>query len=247
MLKWLRYVVIGWVCQLKRGRVLFGLSIVFIIVSFLPVHRFLPEWSQTTGYYDLGPGHVNGPTVELFYLSTIELNVGITGSNKDVFCYITDSSGEVIFDAGRIYDGYHLVWDAPTIDSFRINFDNTMSWFSNKQVGWSCKVFHYKTLFLFLGIGLLILGSLQIFREENVIHRIKNFLFKEPEPTEVECKYCGTIYSKTLHKCPHCGARREIGIPKRRKISWWALLFIIKVEFSFWTGAQTASVSRFDS
>jgi len=197
--------------------VLFGLSIVLLILSFFPTNKFLPKWFQYTGYYDLGPGNVNGPTMELFYGSTLELNVAIEGANRDVFFYITDSKGKRIYDAGRIYDGYHLVWNAPSVDSFRLNFDNTMSWFSHKQVGWSIKVYCYNILFLAFGISLLIIGIIQIIREENAIQRLKGYFFKEPEPTEVECAYCGTIYSKTLHNCPHCSAKRKVDIPRKRK------------------------------
>ena len=196
---------------------IFGLAVILLILSFLPVHRFLPTWSNHSGDYDLGPGNVNGPTVYLFYGSIVDLDVSISGANKDVFFYITDSEGDRILDAGTIYDGYHLEWEAPTIGSFRFHFSNTMSWVSHKYVTWSYTVSHYKGLFLILAIGLLILGIGQMFREERVIPRIKGFLFKEPEPTEVECEYCGTIYSKTLHKCPTCGALRKRSIPREKR------------------------------
>jgi len=95
-----------------------------------------------------------------------------------------------------------------------------MSWFSHKYVNWSYEVFHYKALFFFLGIGLLILGTLQIFREERVIHKIKKFIFKEPETLVIECQYCGDTYSKTLDKCPHCGAsKKKVRTPRKEKES----------------------------
>jgi len=189
-------------------------------MSFLPIHRILPRWSNSAGSYDLGPGNANGPTVDLLYGSLVELDVSISGANKDVYFYITDSNGRRVFDAGRIYDGYHLEWQATAFGSFRLNFDNTMSWFSHKYVNWSYEVFHYKTLFCFLGIGLLILGTLQIFREEKVIHKIKKFIFKEPETLVIECQYCGNTYSKTLDKCPHCGAsQKKVRTPRKEKAS----------------------------
>jgi ribosomal protein L37E len=187
-------------------------------MSFLPIHRILPRWSNSAGSYDLGLGNVNGPTVDLLYGSLVELDVLISGANKDVYFYITDSNGRRVFDVGRIYDGYHLEWQATAFGPFRLNFDNTMSWVSHKYVNWSYGVFHYKTLFFFLGIGLLILGTLQIFREEKVIHKIRKLIFKEPETLVTECQYCGNTYSKTLDKCPHCGAfPKKVRIPRKEK------------------------------
>lgn len=198
---------------------LFAVSVVILIVSFLPTNRFLPKWSSSAGSYDLGPGKVNGPTVYLSYRSVVELDVSISGANKDVYFYITDSHGRRILDAGRIYDGYHLEWYAPAIDSYRLNFDNTMSWVSHKYVNWSFQAFHYNSFFFFLGIGLLIVGFLQMLREEKVIQRVKEFLFKGPETLVVECQYCGATYSKTFEKCPNCGAPEKVNVLRKEKKS----------------------------
>lgn len=202
---------------MKKGQVLFAVSIAVLIISFLPTHWFLPKWSNSAGSYDLAPNNINGPTLGLFYGSLVELDVSISGANNDVFFYITDSSGRRILDAGRIYDGYHLEWNAPAIGSFRLNFDNTMSTFSHKYVNWSFEVFHYGALLFFVGIGLLIVGILQIVREEKIISRIKRFLVKEPETLVVECEYCGETYSKTLDKCPHCSARKKATRASKKK------------------------------
>jgi rubrerythrin len=50
---------------------------------------------------------------------------------------------------------------------------------------------------------------LQVIREEKIVQRVKGILFKEPESQVVECQYCGNTYSKTLDKCPHCGAPKK--------------------------------------
>lgn len=204
---------------MKKGRVLFALSIIFIIMSYLPTNRLLPEWSGSTGFYDLGPGNVNGPTVYLLYNGIIESDVSISGANRDVYFYITDSYGKRVLDVGRIYDGYHLEWRAQGIDLYRLNFDNTMSLVSHKYVNWSFQVFHYNTLFFFLGIVLLVIGTLQVIREEKIVQKVKGILFKEPESQVVECQYCGTTYSKTFDKCPHCGAPKKAQVRTKEKKS----------------------------
>ena len=180
-----------------------------LILSFLPTQRLLPRWFDYHGSHDLGPGNIDGPTVDLFFGSAIELNVSISGANKDIFFYITDSHGKVIFDAGRIYDGYSLDWSSPEIGALKLNFDNTMSWVSHKYVDYSLEVFHYKPLFLLLGIGLLILAIFQIFREEQFLRKIKKMIAKEPEALDIVCEYCGTAYDKDLDKCPRCGSPRK--------------------------------------
>ena len=203
---------------MKRGRTFLVLSVLFLLVSFLPTQWFLPRWLEFTRSHDLGPGEIGIRTINMFYGSSIQLRVSISGANKDVFFYITDSHGEVVFDAGRIYDGYSLDWSSPTIGSLRLNFDNTMSWISHKYVTYSLKVFHYKPLFLLPGIGLLILAIFQIFREEKFIQKIKKLVVKEPETLDIVCEYCGTAYDKALEKCPRCGSpRKKVRVSRKKR------------------------------
>ena len=202
---------------LKRGRKILIISVVILVVSFIPMNWLLPEWWNSGGYYDLGPGAVDGPIMHLPYLGLVELRVSISGANRDVYFYITDSNDKRVFDAGRVYDGYHLEWYAPFIGSYKLNFDNTMSWTSHKYVNWSTQLSYYRTLFFLLGGGLLIIGIIQILREEKAYQKIKARLFKEPESTVKACQYCGVTIDKTLHKCPHCGAPQKDNVTHKEK------------------------------
>lgn len=74
-------------------------------------------------------------------------------------------NGEGVFDAGTISGTYHLERTEATFGSFKLDFDNSMSWYTHKQVNWSLKESHYNTLFFFLGIGILILSVLPIWGE----------------------------------------------------------------------------------
>jgi hypothetical protein len=194
--------------HMKKGRWLLILSIIVLVVSFLPLHLFLPGLFVETGTYDLAPGNVNGPSLFMPLGTVAVLDLNVDGANRDVYFYITGSSAERVFDAGRVYSGYHLVWTSTSFSSFRFNFDNTMSWVSHKQVSYTIQIYPYATILLFLGIVLFLVALWQIMREENVFSRIKGFLFKKPESPNVTCEYCGGTYNKTLDKCPHCGARK---------------------------------------
>ena len=195
---------------MKKGRWLLILSIAFLIASFLPLHLFLPRISVLSGNYDLAPNNINGASMFVPFGSVVILDLNVDGANRDVYFYITGTSTERVFDAGRVYNGYHLEWTSTGFSSYTFNFDNTMSVFSSKQVSYTLQFYPYSTILLFLGIFLLLGSIWQIIGEENVISKLRGFLFKKPEPLNVTCEYCGQTYGKTLDRCPYCGARKKI-------------------------------------
>jgi hypothetical protein len=141
--------------------------------------------------------------------SVAVLDLSVDGANRDVYFYITGASTERVFDAERVYNGYHLEWTSTSFSSYTFNFDNTMSWYSHKQVSYTLQIYPYSTVFLFLGIFLFLGSVWQIAKEERIVSRVKGFLFKQPESQYVACEYCGATYSKTLDKCPHCDAKKR--------------------------------------
>jgi len=195
---------------MKKGRWLLILSIAFLVASFLPLHLFLPRISMLTGNYDLAPSNINGPSMFVPFRSVVILDLNVDGANRDVYFYVTGASTERVFDAGRVYNGYHLEWTSTGFSSYTFNFDNTMSVISHKQVSYTLQLYPYATILLFLGIFLLLGSIWQIITEENVISKLRGFLFKKPEPLNVTCEYCGETYGKALDKCPYCGARKKI-------------------------------------
>ena len=151
---------------MKASFWLFVLAVALLTVSFLPTNRLLPEWAHSSGFYDLKANEINGPTLYLVYGSVVEIDVTISGGNDDLYFYIKNADGERVFDAGTISGTYHLERTETALGSLKLNFDNSMSWFTHKQVTWSLKESHYNTLFLFLGISMLIFGASMIGREK---------------------------------------------------------------------------------
>ena len=186
-------------------------SIVCIILSILPTHYFLPRMENYSGNYDLGPGNSNGQSIYLFYGTTFVLDISVQGANKDIYFYITDQEGNHIFEAGTVYDGYHLeiIHYKSLIDRYTFHFDNGMSLLSHKIVDYTLQVFPYPIIFIVAAITLIIITIVLIFKEEKVMEKLMNKLHREKEPTENTCEYCDTVYSKSLHKCPNCGAFRK--------------------------------------
>jgi len=162
----------GDVCM-KEGRWLLILGITALVISFLPMHLLLPELVLMTGSFDLAPGGVRGPTLFVPLNSVAILDFTIDGLEQDVYFYITGGSSDRIFDAGRVYDRYHLEWASPGFSSYTFNFDNTMSSVNHKQVTYNLRVYPYSTIFLFLGIVLVVVAVLQIVREERKGSRAK--------------------------------------------------------------------------
>ena len=193
-----------------KGRLLLAFSIVLLILSFLPLHLLHPPSIFIAGQYDLSPSNVNGPSTFLPFLTVSVLDVAIQGANGDVYFYITNPDGKRVFDADRIYNGYHLDWaPSQTFNTYTFNFDNSMSYTSHKFVNYSLQVFPYATILFVLGILFLAVGLVQTVREEKLILKLKKFLFPPPISNNIICDYCGTVYSKAYDKCPNCGARNK--------------------------------------
>jgi len=173
---------------MKKGRWLLILGIIILVVGLQSLHLLLPGLILMTGSFDLAPSNVSGPSLFVPLSSMTVLDLSVDGANRDVFFYITKGSAERVLDAGRVYDGYHLEWTSPSFSSYTFNFDNTMSLTSHKQVTYDLQVYPYSTIFLFLGLILLVGAVLQIVREEKVVSRVKSYLFKQPESQHVACE-----------------------------------------------------------
>ena len=145
----------------------------------LTLEHYLPEWSNISDSYEIPPRHVYGLNVDLFYQSSIELDVTIGGGDRIIDYYLTNSQEKVVFDVRRIHGEEQIRWRSPSIDSYILNFDNTMSWFTYKSLTYTLKVYHYNFLFVVIGLILLILGVFQTIKEEKAIQRIKNIVKKE--------------------------------------------------------------------
>lgn len=76
---------------MKMSSWFFVLAVALLTLSFLPINRLLPEWSYSSGSYDLKAGEINGPSVGLSYGSVVEVEATISGGNSDVYFYIENA------------------------------------------------------------------------------------------------------------------------------------------------------------
>ena len=192
---------------MKRWTTLLVVSIIFFILSLVPTHLFLPGWASSESSCVLPPDNVCGPSTSLYLGSTIVLDVRITGANKDIYFYITNAEGRGILNPGRIYDGYHLEWQQTSFGSVRLNFDNSMSYFSTKTVTWDLITYHYGTTFGLLAALVFVIGLIYMEKESRILSQLRRKAKPQPESTTVKCLYCNTTYDRKLANCPHCGAR----------------------------------------
>jgi len=196
---------------MKKWKPFLLFSVIFIILCFLPMHYFLPRIQNYSGNYDLAPKYIDGVSTYLFFGETFVLDVSVQGANGDIYFYITDQFGNSVFDAGTVYNEYHLELTLTKSLSGRyiFNFDNSMSLVSHKNVDFTLQIFPYPLVFIIVSIILAIITVALFLKEERVAEKLKKLTHKNKESTENTCEYCNTEYSKQLDKCPNCGATKK--------------------------------------
>lgn len=156
---------------MKKGILLLLLSIILLILAFLPLHVILPAQTTTTGYYHLSNNDVNGPTLSLptFCLSVLDVEIEKQLGGTALF-YISDSGGAVLYIENGFQNGYHLEWKTNRIyDTYTFNFEYLYGWKDPLVLSYTLKIYPYALIFLISGFLLLFLGIIQILREQAII------------------------------------------------------------------------------
>ena len=167
--------------RMKKGRFLLLSSIVLLVISLLPLHRALPAPLTLKGNLDLfvPANFADGPVHVLPLLSTLVLDIKIESTSPVVDnLVIEDSQGGIAFGPEKIYNNYHLEWvPMKLFDTYRFIVNNPDE-ASNQSVAYTLRIYPYSTILFIIGMLLLILGALQIVREEHLTSRLKISLSK---------------------------------------------------------------------
>jgi len=190
----------------KKWIVFLIISIVILLFSLAPTH-LLPPWGYIEGSFSVSP---TTPKIVSHYMtfgSQVKGHFDISGGNDDLYFYILDSGGNRVFDAGTVYTGYVLYWEASKNDYFRFVFDNSMSLFTTKDVSITLN-FYYYTIFLYV-LGFVNLGiAVILLIKDEILPRYRTT--KEPIPVSMKkCPQCGMEFSPEDEYCPKCGAKLE--------------------------------------
>jgi hypothetical protein len=155
---------------MRKGSLLLLLSIILLILAFLPLHLILPGQITSTGYYRLSKNDVNGPTQSLpaFYVSILDVEIEKYGGM--VIFYITDSDNAIVYYENDIQNGYHLEWKPNRIyDTYTFNFECLYAWKDPIVLSYTLRIYPYALIFLISGILFLFLGIIQILREDRYL------------------------------------------------------------------------------
>jgi len=143
----------------KRIAIL-SVGIVIMFLSFLiPWDMFLPPWNAYH-YADwkISPGVVGTARLDLLWGTSVRGKIECFGANDDIDFRITDSEDHVVFNPGRIFNGYEFRWQAWSNDIYYFKFDNTISVWTTKTVGYAWYIYLYFHLFLLIGTISTIIG-----------------------------------------------------------------------------------------
>lgn len=185
---------------LQRGFLVLILGIVIFSLSFLvPWDMFLPPWNITQdSSWKISPGVVGIVQINLFWGASVHGKIWCYGGNNDIDFRITNSRNHVVFDPGRIYNGYEFRWQAWSNDVYQFKFDNTISLFTTKDVGYLVYSYYYLHTLLIVGTILIITGVFLILKEA---------MKTKPKEDRFFCRYCGTENIKGAEYCRKCGKK----------------------------------------
>lgn len=186
--------------SVRKGTLILIAGIVILFLSFLvPWDMFLPPFRVEQRWeWQISPNVVGIFPLDLIWGTRVNGKIYCSGANNDINFRITDSTGHVLFNLGRIYDGHEFRWQAPSNDIYHFKFDNTISWVTTKTVGYSIGLYYYFHVFLLVGIIAIIVGFYFI---------VKGAIGIAPKKKRVFCKYCGTRNIEGTIYCIECGKK----------------------------------------
>jgi len=146
--------------RIRKGTLILIAGIVTLISSFVvPWDMFLPPFRVEQKWeWQISPNVVGVSPLDLIWGTRIHGTIYCSGANNDIGFHIADSADRVIFNPGRIYSSYKFRWQAPYNDIYHLKFDNTISWFATKIVGYWIELYYYFHILLLVGIITIIVG-----------------------------------------------------------------------------------------
>ena len=144
--------------------------------------------------------------VEYFYIEysfTDELGQHVTGETYTAYSEAAiQSLSEMTSDYTKVYDGDGS-WDSMDVN-YKLK-NNIDYWFAKKEAatGATLAVIGFGLTALFVYMIIKISKNQPIFKKQDVSTQEN-----KPVRKHRTCKYCGSIVSKDVFKCPSCGGRQ---------------------------------------
>lgn len=172
---------------LKKGFLVLIVGIIFVFLSFIPWDMFLPAWNVMHGRnLIINSGTERVLQVDLLWGATVQGQIWCYGENNDIDFLVTDSSGNICLNPGRVYNEHRFKWYVPYNDIYSLKLSNTFS-LSSKDVGYLIFSYYYMHVFLISGAMLVAIGLFLTLREvfkTPITSSKKNS--KQPSPLLVE-------------------------------------------------------------
>jgi hypothetical protein len=185
---------------IRRGTIILIAGIAILFLSFLvPWDMFLPPFQVEQRFeWQINPNVVGIFPRDLIWGTCVHGTIYCSGANDDIDFSITDSGDHVLFNPGRIYNGYKFRWQVPSNDIYHFKFDNTISWVTTKTVGYWIELYYYFHILLLVGTIATIVG---------VYFAVKGAIKMATKKNKVLCKHCGTMNLEGAIYCTECGKK----------------------------------------
>lgn len=172
---------------LKKDCLVLIIGVIIVFLSFLPWDMLLPPWNVTQDRdWIINSGTDGILQIDLLWGSTIQGQIWCYGGNNDIDFLVTDSSGNVCLNPGRVYNEHRFKWHVPHNDIYSFKFGNTFSQ-GSKDVGYLIFSYYYMHVFLIAGAILVAVGLFLMLKElmkAAIVSSKRNS--KQPSPLMVE-------------------------------------------------------------
>jgi uncharacterized membrane protein len=170
--------------------------ILLVSAFFIPFHKYLPAWIQNESAYELGVGESKRISIQFLWGTQIDGMIEVTGGINDIFFSIEDTQGGILVPRKYIYNNELFDFKVPITNGFNLVLENGPD--LEKTVYWTVRIYLYNLAFIIIGILLIVLGVITMFRGRSV-KSSKNIEVKKE-------KIVSNIVKK---KCPRCGVFNE--------------------------------------
>ena len=137
----------------KIAVLVIAMGIAIAVIDFSMLARVLSVRSETDSLAIDKSQPIQYLMINLTADMVIQGKIDVSPKSHDIYFYITNSTGGLMFNGGKINGTYSFEWSAPIDDKYYMFFDNRFNNMTSLNINWEIKFFlpDYLSALLFLG------------------------------------------------------------------------------------------------
>ena len=137
----------------KIAVLVIAMGIAIAVIDFSILARVLNVRSETDSLAIDKSQPIQYLMINLTADMAIQGKIDVSPKSHGIYFYITNSTGGLMFNGGKINGTYSFEWSAPIDDKYYMFFDNRFNNMTSLNINWEIKFFlpDYLSALLFLG------------------------------------------------------------------------------------------------